>query len=101
MALKRRGEDLDIPVEGELVLSAGAIQSPHLLMLSGVGDAEHLSTLGINTTMHLPGVGQNLHDHPAWCFDYGARNHRDSLAAELTPIGRIKTGLDWLLFKEA
>lgn len=99
LALKRRGEDLDIPVEGELVLSAGAIQSPHLLMLSGVGDAEHLSTLGINTTMHLPGVGQNLHDHPAWCFDYGARNHRDSLAAELTPIGRIKTGLDWLLFK--
>ena len=52
-------------VEGEeIVLSAGAIASPHLLMLSGVGPADHLRSLGIQVVHHLPGVGQNLRDHP-------------------------------------
>lgn len=49
----------------EVVLSAGAIQSPQLLMLSGVGDGEHLASLGIEVRHSLPGVGRNLHDHLA------------------------------------
>jgi choline dehydrogenase len=49
----------------EVVLSAGAIQSPQLLMLSGIGDGEHLMSLGIEVKHHLPGVGRNLHDHLA------------------------------------
>ncbi len=48
----------------EVVLSAGAIQSPQLLMLSGIGPHQHLLENGIATQHHLPGVGQNLHDHP-------------------------------------
>ena len=53
-------------VEGEeIVLSSGAIGSPHLLMLSGVGPAEHLRSLGIQVVHELPGVGQNLRDHPS------------------------------------
>ena len=52
-------------VEGRLiVLSAGAIASPQLLMLSGVGPGEHLRSLGIEVVHDLPGVGQNLRDHP-------------------------------------
>jgi choline dehydrogenase len=52
-------------VEGDqIVLSAGAIASPHLLLLSGVGPAEHLQSLGIDVVHDLPGVGQNLRDHP-------------------------------------
>ena len=52
-------------VEGdEIVLSAGAIGSPQLLMLSGIGPAEHLWGLGIAVVKDLPGVGQNLRDHP-------------------------------------
>ena len=52
-------------VEGEqIVLSAEAIASPHLLLLSGVGPAEHLRSLGIDVVQDLPGVGQNLRDHP-------------------------------------
>jgi len=47
------------------VLTAGAIQSPQLLMLSGIGDGEHLASLGIEVRHHLPGVGRNLHDHVA------------------------------------
>lgn len=49
----------------DVVLAAGAIQSPQLLMLSGIGDGEHLATLGIPVLHHLPGVGRNLHDHLA------------------------------------
>jgi len=52
-------------VEGEeIILSAGAIKSPQLLMLSGVGEADHLRSLGIQVVHDLPGVGQNLRDHP-------------------------------------
>jgi len=49
---------------GLIVLSAGAIASPQLLMLSGVGPADHLRSLGIPVVKDLPGVGQNLRDHP-------------------------------------
>jgi choline dehydrogenase-like flavoprotein len=47
----------------EVILTAGVINSPQLLMLSGIGDADHLSDLGINTEVDLKGVGQNLQDH--------------------------------------
>ena len=47
----------------EVIVSAGAIQSPRLLMLSGVGDAEHLRATGIEVVQPLPGVGRNLQDH--------------------------------------
>jgi len=48
----------------EVVLSAGAVGSPHLLMLSGVGPRDQLDPLGIPVVRDLPGVGQNLQDHP-------------------------------------
>ena len=48
----------------QIVLSAGAVGSPQLLMLSGVGPAQHLESLGIPVVRDLPGVGQNLRDHP-------------------------------------
>ena len=52
-------------VEGEeIILSAGAIGSPQILMLSGVGPADHLRSVGIPVIHDLPGVGQNLRDHP-------------------------------------
>ena len=49
--------------EGEVLLSAGAVQSPHILQLSGVGDPDRLSTAGVAVTRALPGVGENLQDH--------------------------------------
>jgi choline dehydrogenase len=49
----------------EIVLCAGAIASPQILMCSGVGDQSELTRLGIVHVHHLPGVGRNLHDHPA------------------------------------
>ena len=52
-------------VEGEeIILSTGAIGSPHILMLSGVGPADQLKSVGVPVVCDLPGVGQNLRDHP-------------------------------------
>ena len=52
-------------VDGEVILSGGAINSPQLLMLSGIGPAAHLREVGIDVVHDLPGVGQGLQDHPA------------------------------------
>ena len=55
---------------GEVVLCAGAIASPQLLMLSGIGEKEQLTEHGIETVIDLPGVGKNLADHPAVVTGY-------------------------------
>src|SRR5690606_6702904 len=57
-------QTLRLNLGGEVVLSAGAFGSPQLLMLSGIGPAEHLRSHGIPVVHELPGVGENLHDHP-------------------------------------
>jgi choline dehydrogenase len=57
------GAVTDIVADREVILTAGAVQSAKLLMLSGVGDAAALRPLGINVVENLPGVGQNLQDH--------------------------------------
>lgn len=52
-----------VRVNEEVILSAGAYDSPQTLLLSGIGDAEHLQAMGIPVVVNLPGVGQNLQDH--------------------------------------
>jgi choline dehydrogenase len=59
------GGSLIVKAHREIVLTAGAIQSPQLLMLSGIGDGEHLNAMGLEVRHDLPGVGRNLHDHLA------------------------------------
>ncbi len=72
-----RGRAISLLVEGpagaarieadEIIVAAGAIGSPHLLLLSGIGPADELRSLDITPVAHLPGVGRNLRDHPkAW-----------------------------------
>jgi choline dehydrogenase-like flavoprotein len=62
-------------VAGEsIILSAGAIGSPHLLMLSGVGPAAQLTSLGIPVVQDMPGVGQNLRDHPKVYVTWGIKD---------------------------
>ena len=58
------GQEHTLQVEREVILSAGAFQSPQLLMLSGIGPADHLRQHGITVQHDLPGVGLHLHDHP-------------------------------------
>ena len=63
MEVESEGESFNVYGD-TIILSAGAVASPQLLMLSGVGPADQLKPLGINVINDLPGVGQNLRDHP-------------------------------------
>jgi len=54
----------EVSVGREVVLCAGALETPRLLLLSGVGPAGHLAEVGVNVVADVPGVGENLHDHP-------------------------------------
>lgn len=63
--VQERTGSLRIDARREVILAAGAIHSPQLLLCSGVGDARQLASAGIAAVAHLPGVGRNLHDHPA------------------------------------
>jgi choline dehydrogenase len=60
---ERHGRLERVRVDGEVVVCAGAVDSPRLLLLSGIGDPEDLSELGIETVVELSGVGHDLHDH--------------------------------------
>jgi len=82
--------------EREVLLAGGAVNSPQLLMLSGVGDADTLQTLGIPVVAHLPGVGQNLQDHLEVYLQH-ACTQPVTLYRATKPIGRLKVGLQWLL----
>jgi choline dehydrogenase-like flavoprotein len=71
----RKGKELkQIRARREVIVSSGAFQAPQLLMLSGVGDSAALGKHGIESVHHLPGVGQNLQDHPDFIFGYMSDN---------------------------
>ena len=83
------GETRQVYPRGETILSAGSIGSAQLLLLSGIGPAEHLRAVGIDLVADLPGVGANLHDHPLAGVIYaaaqpvppGQNNHGEIVAA--------------------
>ena len=83
VAYEQGGRMLTAHAGREVVLSAGAINSPQLLQLSGVGDPEFLRGKGIDVVHALPGVGANLQDHV--CIDYIYRANRPTLNDVLRP----------------
>ncbi len=93
--IRHRGRRRHIRARREVILSAGAFASPHLLMLSGIGPAEELRAHGIDVAQDLPGVGQNLQDHLDYILSYV------SLRADVVgfnPAGLMRlarAGLDW------
>ena len=72
---------------GQIVLCAGSIGSPQLLLLSGVGPAEQLRPLGINVVHDLPGVGKNLRDHPSACVLFHTTGDRPDVQAPVIQVG--------------
>ena len=85
----KQGNELkQIRARREVIVSSGAFQTPQLLMLSGVGDSAALARHGIESRHHLPGVGQNLQDHPDFIFAYTSDNPNFT-GTSLSGIARI------------
>jgi len=93
----RRGGRTETARAGrEVVLAGGAINSPQLLMLSGVGPAAELATLGLAVVHDSPAVGRNLQDH--YCVDFIYRSTRPTLNEQLHPwYGKLWAGLKYVL----
>jgi len=69
----RKNKKDEVYVNKEIILSAGAIKSPHILQLSGIGDSAELQAAGIEPKVELPGVGKNLQEHLDWIFRYAIK----------------------------
>ena len=92
------GEVRTARVRGEVVLSAGAIASPRLLELSGIGRGDVLQTLGIPVTQEIMGVGENLQDHLQARAVY--RSTQPTLNDEVNhPIRKMLIGLEYIAFR--
>ena len=82
----------------EVIVAASAINSPKLLMLSGIGPAEHLKEMGIPVVADRPGVGQNLQDHLE-LYIQQACTLPITLFKYWNPIGKLRVGIQWLFNK--
>lgn len=85
----KRGVTTRVQASGDIILSAGALISPKLLMLSGIGPADHLKEFGIACVSDLPGVGMNLIDHPEVPI----------VAVANGPYGYFKQGNGWRMLR--
>ena len=83
----------------EIILCGGAINSPQLLQLSGVGNTDELRALGIHAVHDSPGVGENLQDHLEAYIQYASKQPV-SIAPGLRWRARPKIGFDWLFFRK-
>ena len=84
--------------DGEVILSAGAVNSPQLLMLSGIGSSKDLYEHDIAIKQNLAGVGQNLQDHLETYVQYECKEPV-TLYNEYNPLKMALTGIEWFLFK--
>ncbi len=90
------GDVKRLKCQREVLLCAGAIQSPHILMLSGIGAHQHLLANGIATLHDLPGVGQHLHDHPDVIQVVHVPHGTDLFGMSITGgLHVVKGMLDW------
>jgi len=90
------GAERTLKARREVILSAGALQSPQLLMLSGVGPGAHLQALGLPVLHDLPGVGQHLHDHIDVVQVVDAPGHHDLFGLSLAGAVRAMRGIfEW------
>src|SRR3984885_6035649 len=94
---RRDGEKFEVRTQGEVILSAGAIGSPQLLSLSGIGRHEWLAPLGIETILERRGVGSNLQDHLQQRAIFKVSNVNTLNEAYHSMWGRAWMGLDYLL----
>ena len=96
----RNGDGAEVAVAGrEVIVAAGAINSPQLLKLSGIGPAEELTANGIPVVHDLPGVGENLQDHLEFYFQVASKRPI-TLYSSMGLIARGMIGANWLMRRD-
>ncbi len=99
VAFEHNGVTQQIRANQSVIVSAGAIKTPQLLMLSGIGDTHYLRTMHIKPLHHLAGVGQNLQDHLT--IITGFECTQDVTLHKLTqPHKKLQIGLEWLMTRK-
>jgi len=99
VTFKHKGKLHSVEANKEVILSGGAINSPHLLMLSGIGPSQHLKEHGIEVHADLPGVGQNLQDHSSIILQYGCKKSFPIHKVN-QPHRKLATGIRWVFTRK-
>jgi choline dehydrogenase len=92
----QKGKLLKFHASREVILCGGAINSPQILQLSGIGEPAALRSLGIDVVAPLPGVGENLQDHLETYVQYACKEPI-TLYGAMNPVAKAKIGAEWLL----
>ncbi|NRB40368.1 MAG: choline dehydrogenase [Pseudomonadales bacterium] len=96
----RKKKALNFKANKEIILSAGAFNSPQLLMLSGIGNKEKLQKHGINVEHHLPGVGENLQDHISLLMNYPISEPWSVNKIANSIVGKVGVGYQYFVKKQ-
>ncbi len=94
-----RGPETIARARREVIVAAGAINAPHLLMLSGIGSGATLQRFGIPVVADRPGVGANLQDHMEFYFQMACREPI-TLYSAMGPLAKALIGMRWLAFRD-
>ncbi|MEX3928719.1 GMC family oxidoreductase [Paraburkholderia sp. BR10936] len=93
------GQQIVYRARRELILSAGTIESPRLLQLSGIGDPGHLQSLGIPIVAAIPGVGLNMREHYLYMVQARLRHWRDSQNRQFSGLRLWRNAMQYFLFR--
>ncbi len=96
LTYSKGGQMISVHAAREVILCGGSINSPQMLMLSGIGPEEELRSHGIKVRSHLPGVGQNLQDHVDLIMQWHCTKPV-TLARLANPLAKLAAGAEWLL----
>jgi choline dehydrogenase-like flavoprotein len=97
--LRHKGQDRVLRADREIILSGGAINSPQLLQLSGIGEREALESLGIRCLHELPGVGKNLQEHVDACVLVSSRKNNGFTASVLGLLKMLPDTIRYMVNK--
>ena len=93
------GQVFEAKARAEVILAGGAINSPQLLKLSGIGPAAELASHGLEVICDRPGVGENLQDHLEFYFQIASKKPV-TLYSAMNPLAKALIGARWILFKD-
>jgi choline dehydrogenase len=100
LEILHKGEKQTVTASDQVILSAGAVSSPHLLQVSGIGPASLLNSIGVSSTHDLPGVGENLQDHLQIRTVYKVENCKTVNTLYHNLFTRMMMGIQYALFRK-